>query len=255
MTFRLVGILSCAVLFSACGAPSDKLQVSWDESNKAFLASEQVLEDISALSQQREVWLVREGLSLPFHMRGEAAQGVDTGSIMPGTQFDLRVRLDGGDFGDVLARVEVVEALSNMELSLAGRRLRNANSGKCLVARGSANDSAVRQVPCAGYADQVWEERLTATFGHYQFMNSNSDKCLLVRTQGAMARKAVQSTCFNYADQIWARIVYSPQPTHFQLQNQADRGRCLAVIGRNNETQAIIAGCNRNYPDQLWYWY
>jgi hypothetical protein len=255
MTLRLCGVLSCAVLLGACGAPSstNEFQVSWDESNRAFLATEQTLEEISQLSEQRDVWLVRENLSIPFVMRGRE-EGVASEALTPGAKFDLRVRLPSGEFTEALGSVEIVEALSNLELALVGYRLRNSNSLKCLVSRGPNNDSPVRQVPCAGYNDQNWNQGWI-TPSQVRFVNNSTRKCILARTTGPAARKAVQSTCANYADQAWLFIPFSPQPTHFQLRNVADTGRCLAVIGHTNETQAIVAGCNARYRDQIWYWY
>ncbi|HEX8868621.1 MAG TPA: RICIN domain-containing protein, partial [Lentzea sp.] len=82
------------------------------------------------------------------------------------------------------------------------RPLKNVNSGKCALVRGTDNEAPAVQFQCADYPDQRWNLLDTLNNEKYQIVNRNSGKCLLVRGTDNEA-PAVQTECADYADQLW----------------------------------------------------
>jgi hypothetical protein len=81
-------------------------------------------------------------------------------------------------------------------------RLRNANSGKCLVVRGSAEGARAVQTPCASFIDQSWYIGAPGTTNPFHVQNAHSYRCLVVRGPFD-GNPAVQTGCGNWSDQIW----------------------------------------------------
>ncbi|GAA4694917.1 RICIN domain-containing protein [Streptomyces youssoufiensis] len=127
-------------------------------------------------------------------------------------------------------------------------RIKNDNSGKCLVAQGSANDTPAIQFNCATFQDQYWIFS-GSSFSNVQLVNANSGKCLLVRG-GNDGSVAVQYQCADYADQKWD-VRFDPNGNgHFMLANR-NSGKCL--VGQNNGSNPFQFSCNNGFQDQWWH--
>ncbi|MFC9086778.1 RICIN domain-containing protein [Nocardiopsis dassonvillei] len=139
-------------------------------------------------------------------------------------------------------------AQSKTDIPMFATHLNNRNSGKCLVVRGTGNESPAVQHTCnASYDDQKWYVRFVGSY--VQLVNLNSGKCLVVRGTGNESR-AVQHTCnASYTDQQWSRRYNG---SYFQLVNR-NSGKCLIVRGTGNESPAVQYPCNTRYTDQYWY--
>ncbi|MFF0248082.1 RICIN domain-containing protein [Streptosporangium sandarakinum] len=132
----------------------------------------------------------------------------------------------------------------------AGRNVRNANSGKCLLVRGDADGAKAVQSSCADYPDQKWRfipEDADSEYKSYRLVNANSGKCLLVR--GPEGSPALQSSCGDYDDQIWE--VMSARNGYFQLRNLAGQ-QCLVVRGDEDNAHPVRSDCDTAYTDQFW---
>ncbi|MFI2608710.1 RICIN domain-containing protein [Kitasatospora sp. NPDC018619] len=86
---------------------------------------------------------------------------------------------------------------------------------------------------------------LTAAGQHFQ--NVNSGKCLVVR--GTAESSAVQSTCGDWADQLW-KAYPSAAGSTFQLQD-VNSGKCLVVRGTAENAGAVQSTCG-DWADQFW---
>ncbi|MGV9536274.1 RICIN domain-containing protein [Streptosporangium sandarakinum] len=133
---------------------------------------------------------------------------------------------------------------------VAGRNVRNANSGKCLLVRGDADGAKAVQSSCADYPDQKWRfipEDADSEYKSYRLVNANSGKCLLVR--GPEGSPALQSSCGDYDDQVWE--VMSARNGYFQLRNLAGQ-QCLVVRGDEDNAHPVQSDCDTAYTDQFW---
>jgi hypothetical protein len=132
-------------------------------------------------------------------------------------------------------------------------RLENANSGMCLVVRGTADGAPAVQTPCSYYRDQNWEReyvRTTEDGPLYRLRNQNSRMCLVVRGRADGAR-AVQTHCANFADQLWL-VGPSGTTNPFHIIN-GNSFQCLVVRGGANGNPAVQTRCG-NWQDQIWYY-
>jgi hypothetical protein len=133
-------------------------------------------------------------------------------------------------------------------------RLRNQNSGLCLVVRGGADGAPVVQTPCSYYRDQYWELVYVATSENgnlYRLRNDNSGMCLVVRGEADGAR-AVQTRCADFTDQLW--YIGPPGTTNpFHITN-GHSFRCLVVRGGADGNPAVQTRCG-NWADQIWYYW
>ncbi|WP_370961589.1 RICIN domain-containing protein [Amycolatopsis sp. cg9] len=126
-------------------------------------------------------------------------------------------------------------------------RLRNQNSGLCLLARNTPGENAVVQYPCGAYADQRWQMPGNGV-DLVQLRNLESQKC--VATRGTGESPGIATTCASrWVDQIWRR---EPDPStgNYRLRN-LNSGLCLVVRGTAAETRALQSTCG-TWPDQLW---
>lgn len=79
-------------------------------------------------------------------------------------------------------------------------RLRNSNSGKCLVAQGGAYAFVYN---CGPWGDQEWEILPLGDGDSFQLRQRNSGQCLVLRSN---QNNALQAPCNSaYADQVWRR--------------------------------------------------
>ncbi|MDX8148109.1 RICIN domain-containing protein [Lentzea sp. BCCO 10_0061] len=125
-------------------------------------------------------------------------------------------------------------------------RIRNLNSGKCLLVRGGADNTQVVQNTCLDFADQKWVLEYKGSFARIR--NMNSGKCLLVRGLEDNT-PVVQNTCLDFADQYWNLSDYGTGLLWIQNVNS---GKCLLVRGGNDNAPLVQSACGQ-FPDQAWY--
>ncbi|MEV7601261.1 RICIN domain-containing protein [Kitasatospora sp. NPDC089797] len=133
-------------------------------------------------------------------------------------------------------------------LTAGGMHVQNANSNKCLVAQGTANNAGAFQYDCASFADQNWSLVPTAWTNTYQLQNVNSNKCLVVQG-GANGSGAFQYDCASFADQYWT-LTPTSWSDAYQLRNM-NSGKCLVVQGTANGSGAFQYDC-ASFADQYW---
>ncbi len=131
--------------------------------------------------------------------------------------------------------------------------IKNVNSGKCLVAQGTADGAGAFQYDCNWqFEDQKWWFDWSYDDGQGKAMikNANSGKCLTVQGFNDGAR-AFQYDCSTgpFADQIWE--LDSTDEGGVQLRNIHSQ-KCLVVQGRSNGNGAIQATCDSRFADQRW---
>lgn len=78
-------------------------------------------------------------------------------------------------------------------------QLRNVNSGLCLLARGRGESAATVSQCNKNFSDQLWWADGVAHMEYDWYHNVNSGLCLVARGTS----NAIQTTCGNYADQLW----------------------------------------------------
>lgn len=125
-------------------------------------------------------------------------------------------------------------------------RIRNLNSGKCILVRGGADNTQVVQNTCLDFADQKWVLEYKGYVARIR--NMNSGKCLLARGLDVNA-PVVQSTCLDFADQYWNLGNYDTGIVRIQ---NANSGLCLLVRGGNDNAPLVQYTCAQ-FPDQAWY--
>lgn len=82
-------------------------------------------------------------------------------------------------------------------------QIKNRDRDLCLVTRGQGESLAVVSTCSVAWPDQIWNIVRDPGTGYYQFVNQNSNLCLVVRTSTSETQ-AVQSTCGRqWADQLW----------------------------------------------------
>lgn len=144
------------------------------------------------------------------------------------------------------SQAERVTGNTPRPLALPG--IRNANSSKCLLVRGTADNAPVVQITCdSQYADQLWRTEPVDGEGRVRIRNLNSNKCLLVRGT-AEGAQAVQITCANYIDQYWILTVDPPGTA--QIAN-ANSYKCLVVRGAADNAPVVQTSCGQ-FRDQFW---
>jgi hypothetical protein len=92
-------------------------------------------------------------------------------------------------------------------------RMTNGNSGKCILVRGNAAETAAVQYTCGDHADQLWTVVKNGDGTAFMLKNANSALCLVLRTSQTNAR---QVGCDQeFADQWWRRGMpqEAPSPT------------------------------------------
>ncbi|WP_328580464.1 RICIN domain-containing protein [Streptomyces sp. NBC_00370] len=147
-------------------------------------------------------------------------------------------------------RSQAERTAGNIPRPLALPGIRNANSGKCLLVRGTADNAPVVQISCdSQYRDQLWQIEPIDGEGRVRIRNLNSNKCLLVRgiAEGA---QAVQTTCANYIDQYWI-LTADSLPGTTQIAN-ANSYKCLVARGTADNAPVVQTACGQ-YRDQFWF--
>lgn len=133
-------------------------------------------------------------------------------------------------------------------------QLKVLSSKMCLVARVGSGERPVVQVPCAGYADQLWTLHYIGgggPEGTVQIVNVDRRSCLV--TRGSGESRAVMTTCNeDWRDQVWD-VIRDPNTGYYQLRDEAS-GLCLVVRTDAAETQAVQSVCGMEWADQLWIW-
>jgi hypothetical protein len=87
-------------------------------------------------------------------------------------------------------------------------RIQQSGSGKCLLVRGTAAETAAVQHACADFADQLWYVEGPSAQSPFMLRNANSGLCLAMR---ASENAAKQVTCDRQkADQFWKRGMPNP---------------------------------------------
>ncbi|MGW4895310.1 RICIN domain-containing protein [Kitasatospora sp. NPDC004240] len=128
-------------------------------------------------------------------------------------------------------------------------KMKNANSGKCLVVQGDGNGNRAFQYECGPYADQRWWFDDDANPGSGIFeVHPDSVKCLTVQGYNDGA-PAFQYDCTGLPDQSWRRIWLGEGI--YQLKN-VNSGKCLVVQGKEDGRGAIQATCDTRFADQIW---
>ena len=124
----------------------------------------------------------------------------------------------------------------------------NVNDGRCLQASPAGDELPVVGATCdPSSIYQLWEFPYVRTVGatpYYRIRNPYTQKCLLMRSFGSSAYKAVQYPCLNFDDQAW-RLPFAGQPG--TLVNLA-HGHCMVL--RSWQTQAVGDVC-AGYPDRV----
>lgn len=125
--------------------------------------------------------------------------------------------------------------------------IRNANSGKCLTVRGTAEGAPAVQYSCTNLRDQLWSFPRVGHPG--QIRNLHSNKCLVARGPANNA-PVVQTQCAHFADQQWY-IAWWPATNRFHFENK-NSGKCLLVRGHAQNAQVVQFQCAA-YADQRWF--
>ncbi|ANN17177.1 hypothetical protein SD37_17035 [Amycolatopsis orientalis] len=162
---------------------------------------------------------------------------------------DFRVAADKDGFWFHVPRTAIyeIEQMACAHLNDHVVRLRNQNSGLCLLARNTPGENAVIQYPCGAYADQRWQMPGQGV-GRVQLRNLESQKCAATRGTGESPGTA--TTCgSHWMDQIWHRELDAPTG-NYRFRN-VNSGLCLVVRGTAAETRALQSTCG-NWADQLW---
>lgn len=137
-------------------------------------------------------------------------------------------------------------------------RLRNVNSGLCLVSRGGPEETAALQVYCdEEFADQYWyysvcTESPCADFGKpTQIVNAETGRCLIARRGGNVTEdRVVTGGCDDsFSDQLWKVQLLNARS--FVLVN-AYTGKRLLVRGYAPESEALTTWVSRDFTDQHW---
>ncbi|MFE2166088.1 RICIN domain-containing protein [Streptomyces sp. NPDC059447] len=128
-------------------------------------------------------------------------------------------------------------------------RVRNYNSGKCLVVQGKGNGTRAIQYTCTTLDDQYWYFIGSST-DDVELRNFNSNKCLVV--QGTENNSsAFQYDCHeNLADQRWQLRLDAGN--HYMLANR-NSWKCLVVQGGGDGAVPFQYDCHENLDDQWWY--
>lgn len=120
--------------------------------------------------------------------------------LIQGTANDApAVQYNCTDYADEKWTFEYV----GLEVSRQYWRIRNVNSGKCLVARGYFDDAV--QSACANYADQHWFIDYDEYQPYVRLINRNSRFCLTAKGT-ANGTRVGQSYCDEFADEWWYMV-------------------------------------------------
>ncbi len=148
----------------------------------------------------------------------------------------------------VVAAVDIVVASPAMAAGV--RIFSQAEPGRCMLVRGSAEEAPVVGEGCAtSYPDQGWTFTCAAPpcSNPFWIKSTNSNKCLLVRNFGPNAFKAVQATCADYPDQKW-HVGWAELFSYMYIINTAHN---LCLVMRSWQHQLEVSACDDfKYVDQ-----
>ncbi|MEE1825122.1 RICIN domain-containing protein [Streptomyces sp. BE20] len=132
-----------------------------------------------------------------------------------------------------------------------GSKLRNTNSGMCLVVQGYANNTQAFQYGCLGFDDQFWIfDPVYNKANAFRIRNFHSGKCLVARGT-ANNGPVVQTDCADFDDQLWWAV--SLQAGGYWLKNYNSK-LCVIVRGGDSGSGAVVGGCDNRWADQIWTW-